>query len=77
MSGSFNRSRCKTYIHTTWTGRLYFDVIFFQLLSLFQLEMLVMEVDAGEDWRVDPVLREACKPVVDVACSEVRGGDAR
>lgn len=41
------------------------------------LEMLVKEVDAGEDWRVDPVLREACKPVVDVACSEVRGGDAR
>jgi len=46
-------------------------------VSLFQLEMLVKEVDAGEDWRVDPVLREACKPVVDVACSEVRGGDAR
>ncbi|GFG30167.1 hypothetical protein Cfor_10154 [Coptotermes formosanus] len=41
------------------------------------LEVLVKEVDAGEDWRVDPVLREACKPVVDVACSEVRGGDAR
>ncbi|XP_034236975.1 Golgi apparatus protein 1 [Thrips palmi] len=41
------------------------------------LEGLVKEVDAGEDWRVDPVLREACKPVVDVACQEVRGGDAR
>jgi len=39
--------------------------------------MLVKEVDAGEDWRVDPVLREACKTVVDVACSEVMGGDAR
>jgi Golgi apparatus protein 1 len=37
----------------------------------------VKEVDAGEDWRVDPVLREASKPVVDVVCSEVRGGDAR
>lgn len=41
------------------------------------LELLVKEVDAGEDWRVDPVLREACKPVVDVACNEVMGGDAR
>jgi Golgi apparatus protein 1 len=44
---------------------------------VLQLELLVKEVDAGEDWRVDPVLREACKSVVDVACSEVRGGDAR
>lgn len=44
---------------------------------LSQLEGLVKEVDAGEDWRVDPILREACKPVVDVACQEVRGGDAR
>ncbi|XP_049951626.1 Golgi apparatus protein 1 [Schistocerca serialis cubense] len=41
------------------------------------LEVLVKEADAGEDWRVDPVLREACKPVVDSACKEVRGGDAR
>ncbi|PSN56256.1 Golgi apparatus protein 1 [Blattella germanica] len=41
------------------------------------LESLVKEADVGEDWRVDPVLREACKSVVDVACSEVRGGDAR
>lgn len=41
------------------------------------LEVLVKEVDAGEDWRVDPVLREACKPVVDVACQDIRGGDAR
>lgn len=41
------------------------------------LEMLVKVSDAGEDWRVDPVLRNACKAVVDVACSEVDGGDAR
>jgi golgi apparatus protein 1 len=39
--------------------------------------MLVQETDAGEDWRVDPVLREACQPVVDAECSNVRGGDAR
>lgn len=41
------------------------------------LEMLVKVSDVGEDWRVDPVLRNACKAVVDVACSEVDGGDAR
>ncbi|XP_065332192.1 Golgi apparatus protein 1 [Cloeon dipterum] len=41
------------------------------------LEMLVQETDAGEDWRVDPILREACQPVVDAECSNVRGGDAR
>lgn len=33
--------------------------------------------DIGEDWRVDPILRKACKPVVDVACSDTEGGDAR
>nr|CAD7455671.1 unnamed protein product [Timema tahoe] len=41
------------------------------------VETLVKEADAGEDWRVDPVLREACKPVVDNSCKDVRGGDAR
>ncbi|XP_055546541.1 Golgi apparatus protein 1 isoform X1 [Wyeomyia smithii] len=41
------------------------------------LESLVKVADVGEDWRVDPVLRKACKPVVDVACSDTEGGDAR
>lgn len=41
------------------------------------LEMLVKVSDVGEDWRVDPVLRKACKPVVDVACRDTDGGDAR
>ncbi|XP_017001881.2 Golgi apparatus protein 1 isoform X1 [Drosophila takahashii] len=41
------------------------------------LETLIKASDAGEDWRVDPVLRRACKPVVDVACKDVQGGDAR
>nr|XP_029727793.1 Golgi apparatus protein 1-like isoform X1 [Aedes albopictus] len=41
------------------------------------LETLVKVADVGEDWRVDPVLRKACKPVVDVACSDTEGGDAR
>lgn len=41
------------------------------------LEQLVKTADVGEDWRVDPVLRRACKPVVDVACQEADGGDAR
>lgn len=43
----------------------------------FQLEDLVEKTDAGEDWRVDPFLKDACKPVVDKACQEVRGGEAR
>lgn len=42
-----------------------------------QLEDLIKETDAGEDWRVDPVLREACQPVVNRACRGLRGGDAR
>ncbi|XP_017773865.1 PREDICTED: Golgi apparatus protein 1 [Nicrophorus vespilloides] len=41
------------------------------------LETLVKETDIGEDWRVDPVLHEACNPVVQAACRGVRGGDAR
>ncbi|XP_029049319.2 Golgi apparatus protein 1 [Osmia bicornis bicornis] len=40
------------------------------------LEELIMEADAGEDWRIDPVLREQCQPVVNLACRDVRGGDA-
>lgn len=30
-----------------------------------------MEADAGEDWRIDPVLREQCQPVVNLACRDV------
>lgn len=41
------------------------------------LEQLVKEADVGEDWRVDPVLRRACKQVVDAACGEVTGGEGR
>ncbi|XP_041989238.1 Golgi apparatus protein 1 [Aricia agestis] len=41
------------------------------------LEDLVQEADPGEDWRVDPVLRKACKVVVDRACREVNGGNGR
>ncbi|XP_063230835.1 Golgi apparatus protein 1 [Bacillus rossius redtenbacheri] len=41
------------------------------------LEVLVKEADVGEDWRVDPVLREACRPVVQRSCRDIRGGDAR
>lgn len=31
-----------------------------------------MEADAGEDWRIDPILREQCQPVVNLACRDVR-----
>ncbi|CAG9784595.1 unnamed protein product [Diatraea saccharalis] len=41
------------------------------------LEILVQEADPGEDWRVDPILRKACKPVVDRACREINGGNGR
>ena len=41
------------------------------------LENLVKVTDVAEDWRVDPVLRKACKPVVDVACADTEGGDGR
>ncbi|XP_015515645.1 Golgi apparatus protein 1 [Neodiprion lecontei] len=41
------------------------------------LEGLIKEVDAGEDWRLDPVLHDACRSVVDVACRDVRAGDSR
>lgn len=41
------------------------------------LEDLVKETDVGEDWRVDPVLHEACNPVVKAACRDIRGGNAR
>ncbi|XP_008555491.1 Golgi apparatus protein 1 [Microplitis demolitor] len=41
------------------------------------VESLIKETDAGEDWRVDPVLREACQPVVDSSCRDVTGGNAR
>lgn len=46
-------------------------------VSFLALEMLLKVSDVGEDWRVDPILRKACKPVVDVACSDTDGGDAR
>lgn len=41
------------------------------------LELLVHETDPGEDWRVDPILRNACKSVVDSACTEVIGGNGK
>ncbi|CAM1322896.1 GLG1 (predicted), partial [Pycnogonum litorale] len=42
-----------------------------------QLEDLMKIVDVGEDWRVDPVLHEACQPVVSVACKDVNDGEGR
>lgn len=42
-----------------------------------QLEVLIKETDAGEDWRVDPVLWKACQSVVNVGCNKYPPGDAR
>ncbi|KAJ8910173.1 hypothetical protein NQ315_016184 [Exocentrus adspersus] len=41
------------------------------------LEDLVRETDVGENWNVDPVLHQACDPVVKVACKGLSGGNAR
>lgn len=41
------------------------------------VEKLVKVSDVSEDWRVDPVLRNACKPVVDTACGVDTGGNSR
>ncbi|GLH04957.1 Golgi apparatus protein 1 [Gryllus bimaculatus] len=64
------RNVCSLWYHANCKKRPFFS-------SLSILEVLVKQADAGEDWRVDPVLREACKPVVDSACQDTRGGDAR
>lgn len=42
-----------------------------------ELEKVVKETDAGEDWRVDPVLHEACHRVVETSCRDLKGGNAR
>lgn len=42
-----------------------------------ELEAVVKESDAGEDWRVDPVLHDACLPMVESTCKDVKGGNAR
>ena len=44
---------------------------------LFQLESLLKQSDVGEDWRVDPVLQEACQTVVDAVCSHEKPGKGR
>uniref|UniRef100_A0A8D9A3D6 Golgi apparatus protein 1 n=1 Tax=Cacopsylla melanoneura TaxID=428564 RepID=A0A8D9A3D6_9HEMI len=44
---------------------------------LSAVETLVKTTDVGEDWRVDPILKEACQAVVNQACKGIRGGDAR
>ncbi|RZF42176.1 hypothetical protein LSTR_LSTR004325 [Laodelphax striatellus] len=41
------------------------------------LQALIKETDAGENWNVDPVLKEACKHVVSIACRDIRDGEAR
>lgn len=41
------------------------------------LEDLVKKADVGENWRVDPILYQACNPVVQTSCRGIHGGDAR
>ncbi|XP_072382260.1 Golgi apparatus protein 1 [Diabrotica undecimpunctata] len=46
-------------------------------LCMRALEDLIHNTDAGENWNVDPVLRQACDPVVNLACKNIRGGNGR
>ncbi|KAF2365312.1 Cysteine-rich Golgi apparatus protein 1 repeat [Trinorchestia longiramus] len=46
-------------------------------MSPQQIEDAVKVSDAGEDWRIDPVLHEVCQPVVESACPTELGGQAR
>ncbi|CAO1434349.1 unnamed protein product [Diamesa serratosioi] len=41
------------------------------------VEQLVKVSDVGENWKVDPVLRRACKTVVDTACVSEDDGESR
>lgn len=41
------------------------------------MESLVKQTDLAEDWRLDPVLHEACYPVVKVGCKDLQAGEAR
>ncbi|UYV66112.1 GLG1 [Cordylochernes scorpioides] len=42
-----------------------------------ELEKVVQVADAGEDWRADPALQEACRPVVASLCAQVPPGEGR
>ena len=46
-------------------------------VCLFKLEKLLKEADVGEDWTVDPALKEACESVARVHCKDVKGGEGR
>lgn len=43
----------------------------------FALEDLLKKSDAGENWKVDPILHKACFPVVSKLCKDVTSGEAR
>ena len=42
-----------------------------------QLKKLMLEANPGEDFRMDRALQQACQPVVDVACKDIKPGSAR
>lgn len=41
------------------------------------LESLVKRSDVGENWKVDPILHNACAPVVSTVCKDINSGEAR
>lgn len=42
-----------------------------------EMEILLKEVNVAEDWRVDPVLQEACQSTVDSVCKNTSPGGGR
>lgn len=45
------------------------QTIIIQLKSMFKVEDLLRITDAGSDWQVDTLLKDACSSVVETACS--------
>ncbi|XP_078689898.1 Golgi apparatus protein 1-like isoform X17 [Branchiostoma floridae x Branchiostoma belcheri] len=43
---------------------------------LIAVQSLVKEADAGFDYRMDVALQDACEPVVQTACKDIKPGDA-
>ena len=42
-----------------------------------EVEVLLKEVNVAQDWRVDPVLQEACQSTVNTLCKDIKPGNGR
>lgn len=50
---------------------------FFFIFYILQIEDVLKVSDPAEDWRVDPILHDACLPVVQSRCKGFKGGEGR